>query len=359
MFSAEQLLNPISPTAPSGEDLSFSTDLDAIAQARRFDDPSLDQGEWVTELKEADWDFVVRRCAALLQEKSKDLRLAVWLTEAGAKTVGLRALAEGFKLLAGLCQDYWDQGLYPESDGDDHDQRIGNLSWILGRVPALLRDIPLTEGRGGAYSTIDFETARKQATASNNGSSSGNPAAKLAEMETARRNNSAQFIEAFAADAQACVDALKELELVADERLGADSPGFSTARDAVQTLQRMMPAAATGGAVAQTEPADNAYLGSAAIDFEQGADQSGHAAAPQPSGPPGAIQTRAQALVQLRAVAQFFRRTEPHSPASYFADKAADAAEQTLHDWLRSVVKDAGSLAHIEELLGVQPPAND
>lgn len=351
MFSAEQLLSPISPGAPSGEDLSFSTELDAIAQARRFDDPSLDQGEWVTELKEADWDFVVRRCAALLQEKSKDLRLAVWLTEAGAKTVGLRALGEGFKVLAGLCRDFWDQGLYPESDGDDHDQRIGNLSWILGRVPALLRDIPLTEGRGSAYSTIDFETARKLATANGGNNSSGNPGAKLAEMETARRNNSAQFVAAFAADAQLCLDALKELEQVADERLGVDSPGFSAARDALQTLQRMMPAQAASG-VAETELADNAYIGSAAVDYGH---DSGHVAAPQPSGPPGAIQTRAQALAQLRAVATFFRRTEPHSPVSYFADKAADAGELNLHDWLRTVVKDPNSMAHIEELLGVKP----
>ena len=359
MFSAEQLLGPISPAAPSGEDLAFSPELDAISQARRFDDPSLDQGEWVTELKEADWDFVVRRCAALLQEKSKDLRLAVWLTEAGAKTVGLRGLGEGFKVLAGLCRDYWDQGLYPESDGDDHDQRIGNLSWILGRVPALLREIPLTEGRGTAYSSVDFETARKLAAATsgnNSSSSSGNPGAKLAEMETARRNNSAQFTAAFAADAQMCLEALKELEEVADERLGADSPGFSSARDAVQTLQRMMPAAApAAGGVAETELADNAYIGSAAADYTHDAGLAGHAAAPQPSGPPGAIQTRAQALAQLRAVATFFRRTEPHSPVSYFADKAADAGELTLHDWLKTVVKDSASMSHIEELLGVKP----
>lgn len=355
MFSAEQLLSPISPGAPSGEDLSFSADLDAIAQARRFDDPSLDQGEWVTELKEADWDFVVRRCAALLQEKSKDLRLAVWLTEAGAKTVGLRALGEGFKVLAGLCRDFWDQGLYPESDGDDHDQRIGNLSWILGRTPALLREIPLTEGRSGAYSTIDFETARKLASANNGNSSSGNPGAKLAEMETARKNNSAQFVAAFAADAQMCLDALKELELVADERLGVDSPGFSTVRDALQTLQRMMPAPVANGAAVETELADNGYVGSAAVDFTH---DGGQVAAPQPSGPPGTIQTRAQALAQLRAVAAFFRRTEPHSPVSYFADKAADAGELSLHDWLRTVVKDSASMAHIEELLGVKPAAD-
>lgn len=336
MFAAEQLLNPISPDAPSGADLAFSSELDAIAEARRFDDPSLDQGEWVTELKEADWDFVVRRCAALLQEKSKDLRLAVWLAEAGAKTAGLRGLGEGFKLLAGLCREYWERGLYPESEGNDHDQRIGNLSWILARTPSLLREIPLTEGRDSAYSALDFDVARKQA-----GNDSGG--ARLADMETARRNNSPQFNTALSADAQSCVAALRELEQVADERLGADSPGFSAAREALQNLQRTLPAPAAA-------PPGN----SEAVDAANGFPDQAAAPAP-PAGAPGEIQTRAQALAQLRAVAAFFRCTEPHSPVSYFADKAADAGEQTLHDWLRSVVKDSASLSHIEELLGVKP----
>src|SRR4051812_33943532 len=120
MFSAEQLLNPISADQPAGADLSFTPDLDAITLARKFDDPSLDQGEWVTDLKEADWDFVVKKCAALLETRSKDLRLAVWLTEAAAKKHQVRGLAEGFRVLSGLIEQYWDQGLYPESDGDDH-----------------------------------------------------------------------------------------------------------------------------------------------------------------------------------------------------------------------------------------------
>ena len=92
MFSADQLLHPIRPGQPCGDDLSFSPDLDAIGQARKFDDPSLDQGEWVTDLKEADWDFVERSCVSLLSTRSKDLRLAVWLAEAAAKRHGMRGL---------------------------------------------------------------------------------------------------------------------------------------------------------------------------------------------------------------------------------------------------------------------------
>ena len=86
--------------------------------------------------------------------------------------------------------------------------------------------------------------------------------------------------------------------------------------------------------------------------------QGGMAMAPAPQAllaPAGALQTRAQALAQLRQVAEFFRVTEPYSPVSYFADKAADAGSQDLHTWLRAVVKDESSLAHIEELLGVKP----
>jgi type VI secretion system protein ImpA len=351
MFSADQLLSPISDAAPSGEDLAFSSELDAISLARKFDDPSLDQGEWVTELKEADWDFVATRCAALLAQKSKDLRLAVWLTEASAKQDHLRGLGEGFRLLAGLCDQFWDRGLYPESDGDDHDQRIGNLSWILSRCPALLREMALTEGRGTAYSTIDFETARKQANKPAD-SYNSRPAegVKLADMEAARARNSAKFIAQFSADAQYCMECLLELERASDARLGMDSPGFSAAKDAVQTMLRVMPAVA-----APTVPALQQ-------DTLQTYDQTAQAGIPAqqmvPAGPPGAPQSRAQALAQLRQVAEFFRRTEPHSPVSYFADKAADAGEQDLHTWLRSVVKDSSSLAHIEELLGVKPDSD-
>ena len=72
--------------------------------------------------------------------------------------------------------------------------------------------------------------------------------------------------------------------------------------------------------------------------------------------PAGALATRAQALAQLRQVADFFRRTEPHSPVAYLADKAAQWGDMPLHAWLRSVMREPSALAHLEELLGIEPP---
>lgn len=339
MFSAAPLLNPIRPDQPSGADLAFSPELDAIAQARKFDDPSLDQGEWVTDLKEADWDFVIKRCCALLETTSKDLRLSVWLAEAGAKKYRMRGLAEGLFVIAGLLDGFWDRGLYPESEGNDHDQRIGNLSWILARIPALLREMPVTDGNGKRYSSADFDTARKNP---------NHPDLKLPEMESAKKASSIAFKNGFADDAQYLVEAVRALEKAADDRLGQDSPGFASARDAVQNMVHLMPAAPQPTA-SLLDNADQ-YL---TLDPEPAMTTTPIQLV---SGPPGAIHNRSQAIAQLRAVAEFFRRTEPHSPVSYFADKAASAGEQDLHSWLRTVVKDPASMAHIEELLGVRAP---
>ena len=72
----------------------------------------------------------------------------------------------------------------------------------------------------------------------------------------------------------------------------------------------------------------------------------------------GPLQTRDQALAQLREVAEFFRRTEPHSPVAYLADKAASWGEMSLHLWLRTVLKNDETLSGLEELLGVQKPSD-
>ena len=106
MFDSKKLLEPISGEEICGEDLSFSRDIDAIVDARRFDDPTLDQGEWVTDIKTANWPFVVEHCSDLIAHRSKDLRLAVWLTEASAKVNNFAGLAEGYQLLAGLCDQF-------------------------------------------------------------------------------------------------------------------------------------------------------------------------------------------------------------------------------------------------------------
>lgn len=349
MFSIAQLLVPISATQTYGEDLSFSSELDAIARARTYDDPTLDQGEWVVALKEADWGFVASRCAKLIESRSKDLRLAVWLTEAMARTRGFRGLGDGYAVLAGLCEHYWD-GLYPQDEAGEHEQRVGNLSWLLSRTSTLVREVALTEGCG--YSLADFEAARLHAANNSNndgaaspwGSQAGEADISLDDMEAERRRNSPAFNDALLGDAGYCLSMLGEFERVMDLRLGADGPGFSAAREALQNAIRFI-APAGGAAVAEGAHGVHAAATPGTLSAHGG-------------GIDGPVRTREQALGQLRRVAEFFRRTEPHSPVAYLADKAASWGDMPLHVWLRAVIKDPGAIAGVEELLGAKGPGD-
>jgi len=330
MLNLDKLLAPVSDAQPCGEDLAFSSEIDAIVRARQADDPSLEQGAWVTDLKEADWKFVGKQCAALIEKRSKDLQLAVWLAEAGVKTGGVRGLADSLELIAALCERYWD-GLYPQPDEDGFERRIGNLAWVAARIAPWLRAVALTEGNPG-YALSDFDVARAH----------GGDA--LAKLETARQRGARGFYQGLLRDCAQCKAAIDRLEQSVDARLAADGPSFSAARSGLESVLMFVKPLAGEEAPAKSEAA--------------GAPSAAQEQAPVPTASvAGPLQSRSQALAQLRAVADYFRRTEPHSPVAYLAEKAAHWGEQPLHVWLRAVVKDDASFAHIEELLGVEPRA--
>jgi len=321
MLNLDKLLVPISMDRPCGEDLAFSPDVDAIHRARQADDPSIEQGAWVVALKEADWKFVTRRCTELLETRSKDLQLAVWLLEAATKTRGVAGMAAGMRLVAGLCERYWD-GLHPLPDEDGFERRIGNLAWAAARIGPLVKELPLAEG----VSVQAWEAAR------------GRGPEALAELETARTRAAPAARQALAEAAHDCLAALAELEQVVDARLGVDGPSFGTARAALENFEDM--AAPMVAAPVQ-------------VEAKPGAVATVAHAAPRVFAE-GQVASREQALAQLRMVAEFFRRTEPHSPVAYLAERAARWGEQPLHAWLRSVIKDEASLLKLEELLGIE-----
>lgn len=329
------------PDAPCGDDLSFSAAFDQILEARRFDDPTLAQGEWVTDIKEADWRGVVTQCEALLASQTKDLRVAGWLTEALGHSRGLAGLADGHALTAALCEAFW-ADIHPQPEDGELEQRIGALDWLLAQTTRLLRDIPLTASPKGRYSLADLEGAR--AHARNPGAAGDSPRLTLEGFDAALHDTPAQHFSAGLGDAERLKSALGSLQATLDAHLGEAAPAFGPALDVlddvIRSHRRHAPAAShapEGAGPAAPAPADTAAR-----------------AAPAAGGPP---QSRDEALRQLGEIAAFFRRTEPHSPVAYLAEKAVRWGNMPLHEWLRSVVRDDSALLRVEELLGVEERA--
>lgn len=357
-MESEVLLAPLGDLTPCGQDESFSTDFDHINEMRRADDATLDQGEWVTSLKVSDWPGVARACEHLLSTRTKDLRLAMWLTEAWALTQGYAGLSRGLRVCTALCTRYWD-ALHPMADDGDFDQRIGNMRWLLQRVVSLSETLPVVLGRNGqAYSLHDLSVARQHASVMerepNDASRPSGDKITLEQFQRALRETPANTLRETLAAARQCEQEVFAWQAVIDTRLGADGPSFVATKEALaQTVHEIERLAREAGALSDeqaphcTTPTDDTPTGSL------------NAAAPTPLRVQGSLQTRAQALQQLRDVASFFRRTEPHSPVAYLADKAVKWGEMPLHEWLSHVVKDAGAMSHIEELLGLEKPVTD
>src|SRR5699024_4795942 len=125
----------------------------------------------------------------------------------------------------------------------------------------------------------------------------------------------------------------------------------SATRDALEKVVASALRMASAAGVTTSEEVGEAHSpGTADLPTEAATTADGSTTT-QPS---GAINTRRDALLQLQKVAEFFRRTEPHSPVAYLAERAARWGNMPLHVWLKTVLKeDNPALGNLQELLGV------
>jgi type VI secretion system protein ImpA len=164
---AEDFLDPISSEQPCGADLRLKPEWDRIREARRSDD-QLDEGNWQKkERKTANWRLVSELTSSALKTQTKDLQIAVWVTEAELKLHGFPGLNQGFRLLTGLMARYWEQGLYPVLEQGPED-RAGPLGWLNNKLVDAVAAVPITRraDEGDDYSLQHLRDAARLSEAS-------------------------------------------------------------------------------------------------------------------------------------------------------------------------------------------------
>lgn len=355
-----ELLQPLPGAAPCGPDLSFSVEFDRLQDLRREDDATIPRGELDAEPRRADWPAVQRLAEELLRGQTKDLRLAAWWAEAASKTGAYAGLADGLALYTGLCQSFWGD-VHPQPEDGDAELRIGSITWLLGLVGACARQLPILQQGDERYSLAEIGNLRQRSRSDDE--EKARPAREA--WERVQRAASSGALERALEAARRITETLNTLQTLVDAQLGADGPAFVGAREAMQDavagIERLAAelgvasVSAPSGATRGTEaaPATNGLLG--------GGEARGNASATTDGVSPVVPTSRAQALAQLRLVADYFRRHEPHSPVAYLADRAAQWGDMPLHVWLRTVLKEPSALASLDELLGVNsavPPVD-
>ncbi|MFT7620845.1 MAG: type VI secretion system protein ImpA [Myxococcota bacterium] len=380
------LLQPITETAPTGESLRYDPVYAAIKEARRADD-KLPRGVWKQELKESDWRAVARLSKKALQDKSKDLQIAAWLTEGWLHVRGWPGLRYGLELCLRLCETFWDDGLHPNIDGEDLDYRLAPIVWMNTRLAGQLRIIPLvspSDGRSpvGLYNSqhaaalgrLKKQKPKAYAAAIERGELNQEDVSKSLSMG---RPSELRETHAAISGALEMCDALDKL---LDERCGAESPSLyavqETLRAALHIVEKIaMPACNVSLPTAAVEAADladpddlddeDAHTDEQEFEDESAPQDVTTESQPVPVTVPAekgdasgvwAIRDREHAYELLNEVADYLESIEPHSPTPYLLRRAAGWGGLSLQELLPELVMGPQSLGFVRDLLGVQQP---
>lgn len=350
------LLSPIAGENPSGENLRYSGLYDEISEARRADE-DLVQGDWQTELKVADFGRVIDLAIPALSTRSKDLQVGVWLTEALVKKHGFAGLRDSLKLLSGLQEQFWDT-LHPEIDEGDMEGRANAISWLDTHGTFAVKRAPFTGSAG--YSFLDWEDSKLFDVPENLDTLPADDQKKYSDLKTQadreRRVTGDLWRKEKAATRRAsceevnhlideCWTAYTDLNRVIEEKYDLkQAPGLTNFRKALDDVHTEVKKLLEEKRIEEPDEIDD-------VEGEDGEMVEG-AVAGTGKGTSGAINSRRDALKRLGDIADFFQKTEPHSPVSYLVQRAVKWGNMPLETWLQDVIKDESILFQLRQTLG-------
>lgn len=350
LFDIEELLQPIEGETETGIDLRENASADyytvkdarsAARAAERSMDVDDDAGGLLPE-----WRTILDVSPRILRTQAKDLEVTAWFIEALLRAQGYAGLRDGFALARGLVERFWDT-LYPAPDEDGISTRVGPLTGLNGEsadgtLIQPIRKVPLTLG-DSAYSLWQYEQAvelakitdetRRQARIDNG-------AVTWEQFEQSVRETPASEFKTLVEDIQGAIDAFEALGKILYDKAGYDAPPagnirnvLTAALDAVNYAARDRLATLSGD-----EPAEAAPAAGPADPVASGGG--GTAAAAAKAQASGAVATREEGFKVLLQVADFFRKTEPHSPISYTLEEVVRRGRMPLQELLQELITD-------------------
>jgi type VI secretion system protein ImpA len=334
MAELDRFLDPIAGgESPAGKYLKYTPLYPELEEARRREDPAvvakLNLGR---EAKAADFKRVVKLAEDALINKSKDLQIAVWLTEAWIHRDGMAGLVSGIQLIQSLLERYWDT-LYPEIEDGDTGMRSMPLNWLGSSfdVAFAVRSIPLTAGRG--LNTLDYQTSRQIGYESD---VRGNAARLKARNEAIKDgkvppedfdkdfdSTPKTFYKELVAGCAAARECIAALDQFCGEKFADDPPSFSPLSKALEevngTANSLLARKLEQDPDPVETPADELGHQEEAGAPENHAAEAVLRAAPVLNGQIGSLD---EAAAHVIAAAEFLRRKSPANPVPYLLVRA-------------------------------------
>lgn len=362
-MDVEALLAPLE-TGEQGAGIDLRGDFSATSAyqrlrdartAARAEERARDADDDADAPDAAGWREVLAVGEQALATQTKDLEIAAWMTEALVRRDGLPGLTEGARLIAGLCDGFWD-ALFPLPDEDGLDARSSPLEGLSGgsadgTVMQPLRRLPLfRRADGSGIGLYQWEQAEKVSAMDeerrNARYATGAP--ELATLVAEARLDRAYLIDR-GREVAAAAEAWRVLDETLSSRFESGAPSLRKVRTLLDRMLQVV--TQLGGAPTEDDAAPDASAAPAATSATSAPGGPAGTASPVAAG----ALTRESALKELDRIADYFRRTEPHSPLAYTLDEAVRRGRMSLAELLAEVLPDAEVRNAMLARLGMRP----
>lgn len=361
IVAIDPLLEPISAEAPTGVDIRADASptsiyykiKDARSAGRAAERGNIDEAAAIPD----EWQTVIDTGAKILQSASKDIEVAAWMTEALVRVHGFPGLRDGFTLISELADRFWDN-LYPMPDEEGIATRLAAVVGLNGEgadgtLVLPIRKVQMTDG-DHPYAYWQFE----QATEVEKVADAARKKARVDAGDTSMdlftasvKQTAPEFFATLAADIAEAQKAFVAMNAVLTAKAGAEAPPSSKICDMMENVLSAIRfvaadklAAAAPAAVAADGKAEEAETMSAA-----------ETSAPGPLKRANGY-SRDQAFADLVRIAEFFRKTEPHSPISYTIEDVVRRGKLPLPELLAELIQDASQRKAFMVAAGIKPP---
>lgn len=367
------LLKPLAGDEPTGVSARYDPVIAEIRIARESDDPSLPQGEWERPLKKADWSLVASLCSQTLSERSKDLQIAAWLTEAWIHLHQVDGLRAGVLLIHGLLNTYWEDVHPRQSEEGDYDARVAPLAWLNESLPLTLRLnislMPWPDRKPPFISLEDWTKAPLVAPSKSEDDQDNEPnlAATPSRDELmllGATTAAPQLLQLRESLALAMAE-WKAFDVMVDEQLSKEAPSLSRVAETMGLIDRAITSLLsnrqnTSAPTARTRLEKDMHSEQTADVTENPDGPAMKPAAPaedfvDPRLATGPIRSRADAYRQLEGIANFLQSIEPHSPTPYLVRRAVSWGRMPLPELMQEVLREEGDLNRLFTVLGLKP----
>ena len=354
----EKLLIPIPGGNPVGEYLRYEITYDSIQEARK-EEADLPQGVWERGIKKADWNEVRDICIDALENRSKDLQIAVWLLESLLHLYGFLGLREGLKLITALCEKFW-ESLYPEIEEEDYEARVSPIVWQNEKLYLQLKMVQITQPESrdeSPYSFGDWEKANYLENLADGDKSVLEEAESkgtitlnslLGRVSSTPRS----FYETQCKYLADSIELVTDLEQILDEKCDKQAPTLhlfmDTLEDIYRTVNGFLMKTQSEDANYEPEPSSSEEDEKRSLTvLEEGGQISKKPFASE-------IRSRSEAYRMLSEAADYLMIHEPHSPTPYLVKRAVSWGNKTFSELVKELVNDDNDLQQIYKLLGIK-----